>query len=63
MHKRELQEARPLLQAIAVGLLLATGLMAAAAMANPEAERQSIQEPVVLEVDPKSERASGTQTP
>ncbi|MEM9630721.1 MAG: hypothetical protein AAGA50_05325 [Pseudomonadota bacterium] len=63
MHKRELQEARPLLQAIAVGLLLATGLMAAAAMANPEAERQSIQEPVILEAEPQAEKTPDIQTP
>ncbi|MES0880630.1 hypothetical protein [Roseibium sp. SCP14] len=63
MHKRELQEARPLLQAIVVGLLLATGLMAAAAMANPEAERQATQEPIVLEADPLTEKAPDIHTP
>lgn len=35
-HKHELSEARPLLQAILLGIVLATALIAAAAMANPD---------------------------
>lgn len=37
-RKSDLKEARPLFQAIALGLLLASGLVAAAAMANPTFE-------------------------
>jgi len=40
-QKNELREARPLLQAIFLGLLLASGLVAAAAMANPGGKEAS----------------------
>lgn len=43
-RKNDLKEARPLLQAIFLGLLLATGLVAAAAMANPAFEPQQTPE-------------------
>jgi len=35
-HKSDLHEARPLLQAIFLGIVLATALVAAAVMANPD---------------------------
>ncbi|WP_298821692.1 hypothetical protein [uncultured Roseibium sp.] len=35
-QKHELSDARPLLQAILLGIVLATALIAAAAMANPD---------------------------
>jgi|GEM_PF-2161991 len=43
-YKSDLHEARPLLQAIFLGILLATGLVAAAAMAKPD-ERAGAQNP------------------
>lgn len=41
-YKSDLREARPLLQAIFFGMLLATALVVAAAMANPNDEKDSV---------------------
>ncbi|PVB59771.1 hypothetical protein [Labrenzia sp. 011] len=40
-EKSDLNEARPLLQAIFLGMLLAAGLMTAAAIASPEEQKSS----------------------
>jgi hypothetical protein len=40
-QRSDLREARPLLQAIFLGMALATALVAAAAMANPDGHEQA----------------------
>ncbi|MCK7612643.1 hypothetical protein [Roseibium sediminicola] len=45
-HKSDLHEARPLLQAILLGIVLATALVAAAVMANPSNAANAHHRPV-----------------
>lgn len=60
-RKNELREARPLLQAIFLGLLLASGLVAAAAMANPGGKELSEELRVPVDI-PAAPQASGSRT-
>ena len=55
-RKTDLKEARPLLQAIFLGLVLASGLMAAAAMANPDQRKaHATTSPAAVDVSPATQ--------